>query len=200
MTGSSVDLLQDADRLRAALPPLRRELLERLTRPASASQLAEAMGVSRQKLNYHLRALEDAGLIRLVEERRRRGFVERVLVANAGRLVIDPTLLSPPMDADAARDRWAASHLVAAAGGVVRDVARMQAAADAEGSRLLTFTLEAEVTLARPRDLEDFAEALATAIAQVRDRFNQPGPTSRQYRLMVGGHPAPKMAPSSARN
>ncbi|MBP7705291.1 MAG: helix-turn-helix transcriptional regulator [Caulobacter sp.] len=200
MAGSSVDLLQDAETLRAALPPLRRALLERLAEPASASQLAEAMGMSRQKLGYHLRALEEAGLVRLVEERRRRGFTERVLVA-AGRLMIDPALLAPPpAAADAARDRYAAAHLVNAAAGVVRDVTRMQAAADREDARLLTFTLEAEVALARPRDLEALTEALAEAVAAVVARFDRPGETSRRYRLIAGGHPAPKTAPSTARN
>lgn len=200
MTGATVDLLHDADTLRAALSPLRRQLLERLAQPASASQLAEAMGVSRQKLNYHLRALEEAGLLRLVEERRRRGFTERVLVA-AGRLVIDPALLAAPAEADAAaRDRYAAAHLVNAAAGVVRDVTRMQAAADREDARLLTFTLEAEVALARPRDLEAFTDALAEAVAAVVARFDAPAPGSRRYRVIAGGHPAPKPAPSTARN
>ncbi|ATQ42185.1 ArsR/SmtB family transcription factor [Caulobacter mirabilis] len=192
MSGPTIALLQDADRLRTALSPVRRALLEQLQTPASASQLAETLGMSRQKLNYHLRALEAAGLIHLVEERRRRGFVERVLAATADRLVVDPALLAPtePEQA-AAQDRYAAGHLVAAATGVVRDVARMQSAAELEGSRLLTFTLEAEIAFARPADLERFAEALAEALASTAARFHSADPGARRYRLVAGGHPAP---------
>ena len=73
-----------------ALSPLRRSLLARLREPASAAQLAGELGVPRQKLNYHLRALETAGFLELVEERQRRGFVERVLAARAAAFIVDP--------------------------------------------------------------------------------------------------------------
>jgi DNA-binding transcriptional ArsR family regulator len=65
------------------LAPLRRRLLTRLAEPASASQLAPEFGVSRQNLNYHLRKLEEAGLVEVVAQRQRRGFTERVLRARA---------------------------------------------------------------------------------------------------------------------
>ena len=65
----------DAAKARAALTPLRRELLERLHEPGSASSLAGQLDLPRQKLAYHLRVLEEAGLVKLVEERPRRGFV-----------------------------------------------------------------------------------------------------------------------------
>ena len=50
--------VDDPDRVRAALSPLRRELLRRLAQPASATELATAMELPRQKVNYHLRVLE----------------------------------------------------------------------------------------------------------------------------------------------
>jgi DNA-binding transcriptional ArsR family regulator len=85
-----VALLDEPATLRGALAPLRRRLLARLAEPASASQLAPEFGVSRQKLNYHLRKLEDAGLVELVAQRQRRGFTERVLRARPDAYVIDP--------------------------------------------------------------------------------------------------------------
>ena len=59
---SSVALVSDAAKARVALTPLRRELLERLHEPGSASSLAGQLAVSRQKLGYHLRVLEPARL------------------------------------------------------------------------------------------------------------------------------------------
>lgn len=189
MTAQPMELLRDPDRLRAALPPIRREILERLRTPGSASSLAVDMAASRQKLNYHLRALEDAGLVTLVEERPRRGFVERILVACADTLLVDPSVMadrgpvSPPV-----QDHFAADHLIAAAAGVVAEVGRMQAQADQQGARLLTFTIEAEVALARPSDLELYAERLAEAVAAVSAEFN--AASGRRYRVVAGGHPA----------
>ena len=60
---SSVALVSDAAKARAALTPLRRELLERLREPNSAASLAGQLALPRQKLAYHLRVLEEAGLI-----------------------------------------------------------------------------------------------------------------------------------------
>jgi DNA-binding transcriptional ArsR family regulator len=183
----SVALLHDPERVRAALSPLRRTLLERLRAPASATQLAASLGLPRQRVNYHLRALERAGLVELVETRRRRGCVERVVIAAADAFLVDPSLLgSTPTEQ---QDRFAATHLVTTAANVVRDVARQQTEADRQGARLLTFTLEAEVGFAAPEDLERFTDELADAVARTAARFNAPG---RRYRVVVGGHPAPR--------
>jgi DNA-binding transcriptional ArsR family regulator len=184
-------LVAEPDRLRAALSPLRRQLLERLRTPSSAAQLAEELGLPRQKLNYHLRVLEQARLLELVEERPRRGCTERILRASAGAFVVDPTVLSAA-DAEltAVEDRYAAQYLVGAAASTVREVARMQAAAERSGTRLLTFTIEADIRFAHPDDVHRFTDALADALARTAAEFDSPG--GRSYRVVVGGHPTPK--------
>ena len=190
MSTSPIGLVSDASQARVALTPIRRQLLERLRVPGSAASLAVELGVARQKLGYHLRALEDAGLVRLVEKRPRRGFTERVLVASAAAFVLDPSLMGEPGPRAAdAQDRFASEHLVRTAAAVVRDVARMREAADREGKRLLTFTIEAEVTFARPADLERFAERLSRAVAGLARSFKSPR-GGRRYRLVAAAHPA----------
>jgi DNA-binding transcriptional ArsR family regulator len=52
-----------------------------LTEPGSATTLAGKLDLPRQKLNYHLRALEKHGLVELVEERRK-GQLHRTGVAS----------------------------------------------------------------------------------------------------------------------
>jgi len=193
MTQQAVRLVEEPDRVRAALTPLRRRLLDLLRSPASATELAPALGLSRQKVNYHVRVLERAGLVRLVEERQRRGCVERVLQATADAYVVDPAVMAPD-DAGSpvrARDRFAADHLVATAAGTVRDVSRMQQAALDRGSRLLTFTVEAEVRFAQPADVHRFADTVASAIAAAAAEVASPDGAGRPYRIVVGAHPAP---------
>jgi DNA-binding transcriptional ArsR family regulator len=52
------------------LQPEHRRLVEALASgPESASSLAQRLGEKRQRLNYHLRLLEEAGHVELVEER-----------------------------------------------------------------------------------------------------------------------------------
>ncbi|WP_245788233.1 ArsR/SmtB family transcription factor [Amycolatopsis marina] len=183
------DLVEEPDRVRQALSPLRRQLLARLRTPASASELAAELEMPRQRLGYHLRQLEEAGLIELVEERRRRGFVERVLRSTADAFVVDPGVLGRHESRHAA-DIHAAEHLLDAATRTVRDVARMQAGAERQGKRLLTFTVETEVRFGAPGDVHRFTEALAGAIADVVADFDTP--SGRPYRLIGAGHPAPK--------
>jgi DNA-binding transcriptional ArsR family regulator len=185
----TVALLEQPDKLRLALSPLRKRLLERLREPASAAQLSAELGVPRQKLGYHLRLLEQAGLVELVEERRRRGCQERILRATAREFVVDPAVMGELQGEFQAGDRHAAEHLVAASAATVRHVTRMQARAGEQGKRLLTFTIEAAVSLAAPGELHRFSDELASAVAEVVASFDTPG--GRAYRLVMGAHLAP---------
>ena len=185
-------LVADAEKARAAFSPIRRDILQRLREPGSAVSLAEALGVSRQKVAYHLRALEGAGLIRLVETRPRRGCTEHVFVATADVFVIDPAVMGGPERAAVdAQDRFAAEHLVGVAASLVRDVARMREAAEAEGTRLLTLTVESELAFATPRDFDRFSEELTEAVAEIARRYASPKKTARRYRLVAAAHPSP---------
>lgn len=190
----AVALVEDPDQLIVGLTPLRRRLLNALGEPASATQLADRLGLPRQKVNYHLRVLERAGLIELAELRQRRGCTERVLRRSADAFVVDPDVLpavvEPRRESVIQRaDAHAADHLIASAGAMVRDVTRMKVAADANDQRLLTFTLESEIGFSQPADVHAFTDALAAAVAEVATRFHDPA--GRSYRLVLGAHPAP---------
>jgi DNA-binding transcriptional ArsR family regulator len=190
---SSIALVSDAAKARAALTPLRCELLERLREPNSASTLAAQLDVPRQKLAYHLRVLEEAGLVRLVEERQRRGFIERIMVACADTFVLDPALVqSAGKQAVTAQDRHASEHLVTTASALVRDVARMREAADREGKRLLTLTIETELTFETPADFDAFSEQLSDAVTALAKRYAASPLRNggRRYRLVAAAHPA----------
>nr|WP_322751192.1 MULTISPECIES: helix-turn-helix domain-containing protein [unclassified Frankia] len=63
--------------------PVRARLLAALAEPGSATTLAAQTGLTRQKVNYHRRTLEQHGFIELVEERRKGNCTERVLQATA---------------------------------------------------------------------------------------------------------------------
>lgn len=183
----AITYVEEPDRVRAALTPLRRDLLKRLRTPSSASQLAAELELPRQRLNYHLKALEKAGLVELVEERQRRGCVERILRTRPGALVVDPTVVSGEFTR--IHDQYAAEHLVGVAATTVRDVARMQAKAARVDKRLLTFTLETEVRFAQPGDVHAFTDELTAAVARVVARYDSAG--GRPYRMVALGHPAP---------
>ena len=196
MTARPSALLDDLDTALLALAPIRRRILTALTEPASAAGLAEKLGLPRQNIGYHLNALEAAGLVQLSGERRKRGFTERLFVA-ARNHVFDPGMMQAPPDPGAvdAQDRHAADHLIATASAMVRDVARMRQDAAAEGSRLLTLTVEADVTFAAPADFDAFTEEVSAAVAALARKYAVP--SGRRYRLTAAAHPAvAKSAPA----
>jgi len=170
------------DVVSSPLAPLRRAVLENLREPGSASEVAARLGETRQRVNYHVRELERAGLVELVEERARRGCTERVVRARSSAVVVEPVVIGDVGE----QDRFAADTLLAGGARLVRDVAAARTAAASRGQRLLTFAIEAEVGLSRPSDLERFADALADRIAELAAEF---GPGQRRYRILVGGHP-----------
>lgn len=182
----SIGLMEEGHQVRSALSPMRARLLELLREPASATDLGQALGLPRQRVNYHLRVLESAGLVRLVEARARRGFTERVLQAVAHEFVVDPQLMGSGSKVRS-QDRFAAEHLMDVAAQAVRDVSRLQSGAEQSGKRLLTFTIEADVSFADPADVHAFTNELAEAVAAVSARHSSP--TGRRYRVVVGGYP-----------
>ncbi len=118
-----VEVIEDPAAAAVALDPVRSRLLAELAEPGSAAALAARVGIPRQKVNYHLRALEAQGLVELAEERRRGGITERVMRATAARYVVSPAALGETaVDPDQA-DRLSAHHLIALAGRIVREVA-----------------------------------------------------------------------------
>src|SRR5438093_12073487 len=100
-----LEVIDDPATAVVALDPVRARLLAELVEPGSAASLAPRMGMARQKLNYHLRALEARGLAGPVEERRWGGRVERRLVPTAAPFGVSPAALgggandpAPPPD------------------------------------------------------------------------------------------------------
>ncbi|MGB5758493.1 MAG: helix-turn-helix domain-containing protein, partial [Acidimicrobiales bacterium] len=103
-----LEVIEDPAAATAALDPLRLRILSILGSPGSATTVAAQLGETRQKVNYHLRTLEQLGLVRLVEERARRGLTERVVQASAGSYVVSPAALGDMAPDPARTERFSA--------------------------------------------------------------------------------------------
>lgn len=120
-----------------ALDPIRARLLAELADAGSAATLAARVGLTRQKINYHLRTLEAHGLIRVVEKRRWGGLTERMLVATAASYVVSPDALGEAAtDPGRASDRLSARYLIALAARIVPEVGELARRAEKTQTRL----------------------------------------------------------------
>src|SRR5687767_1976001 len=90
-----VEVIEDPAAAAVALEPVRSRLLAELAQPASAAALAARLGIARQKVNSHLRALEARQLVRVADTRQWGGLTERLLVATAASYVVSPRALGP---------------------------------------------------------------------------------------------------------
>src|SRR4051794_38355066 len=150
-----VDVIEDPAAAVVALDPVRARLLAELATPGSATTLAARVGLARQKVNYHLRALESHGLVRMVEERPRRGLTERVMTATAASYVVSPGALGPAAVAPPEPEpdgRLSARYLVALAARAVREVGELARRAAESGKRLPILALDVDLRFATAAD------------------------------------------------
>ena len=179
-----------------ALDPIKTRLLAELSQPASAASLAGRVGLTRQKVNYHLRALEDHGLVEAAEQRRWGGLTERLMVATASSYVVSPAALGP-IAADPARndDRLSASYLIALGARIVREVGDLWRGARREDKRLATLSIDTVIRFRSPADRAAFTADLADAVAALAARYHdEAAPGGRPHRLVVAAYPAPDEA------
>src|SRR5438046_966116 len=142
-----VEVIDDPAAAVVALDPVRSRLLAALAEPASAATLATRLGLSRQKINYHLRALEDRNLVRQAGERRWGGLTERLLVATASSYVVAPAALgAAAADPVRSSDRLSARYLIAVAARIVGEVGALVRRADQAGKAVATLTIDTEVS------------------------------------------------------
>jgi DNA-binding transcriptional ArsR family regulator len=174
-----------------ALEPVRSRLLSELAKPASAAALAARLGMARQKVNYHLRALEAHELVRVAHTRKWGGLTERLLVASASSYVVSPEALGPAgVDPGQAKDRLSASYLIALAARAVREVGRLLRGAEAAGQKLATLSIDTEIRFRSPGERAAFTHELTEAMMSLVRRFHDAAATDgRPQRLVVLAYP-----------
>lgn len=188
-----VEVISDPQTAVVALEPVRSRLLSELASPCSAATLSTRVGLARQKINYHLRALETRGLVRLAEVRKWGGLTERLLVATASSYVISPEALGPvAANPDRTTDRLAASYLIALGARVVREVGDLWRRARDAGKGLATLAVDTEVRFRSAADRAAFTSELTGAITKLVSKYHDDStPGGRAHRLMVVAHPLP---------
>jgi len=176
-------LLEHVDQAAALWQPARIDILRQLAEPRSCPQVAAALGLTAQRVHYHVKVLERAGLVERVAERRVRALMEGVYQA-------------------AARSYWLSSSLVERLGGRRRAPAgsheylfglaeELQADLGHLDAPEATFGITADIDLPADRRAQFLAEVQA-AVTGIAERYGAPSAGPRAgYRVRVACYPTP---------
>ena len=193
-----VQVIDDPAAAAIAVEPVKSQLLAALAEPASAAALAARLGLARQKVNYHLRSLEDHGLVQVAEERRWGGLTERLMLASASSYVVSPAALGPiAADPQRGSDRLSASYLIALAARVMREVGGLMRRAMEAEKQLATLSLDTEIRFKSAADRAAFTNELTQSVLSLVSRYHdETAPGGRTHRLVMMAHPVPEPSPS----
>lgn len=190
-------------RANALLHPLRSRLLALAREPASATEMARRLNLPRQRVNYHVRQLERAGLLRAAGRRRRRNLIEQRYVATARSYTLSPELLGPlAPDWREIGDTTSADYLLALAEQVRYDVGVAAREAQSRGEagdaapRPTTVSVKSQFRFESPEQRARFAEAIRQAVVEVIARHSSPNRREngrpgrgKPYRLVLACYP-----------
>jgi DNA-binding transcriptional ArsR family regulator len=188
---AAVQVIQTPEAAGLLFSPARTRILERLAEPSSAAGVARQLGLPRQQVTYHLRELEHAGLVELVEERRKGNCLERVVRATAQSFVISPAALGKLGTPPEQQDRFSIAYLVSLAARAIREVASIADRATKAGKRVATLAFEVDIRFATAEARSQFAEELAAEVARLAAKYHdEQSPGGRRFRLFGGVYPA----------
>lgn len=197
--GSAVEPVGEAERAELLMHPLRQQVLAEAREASTAAEIARRIGLPAQKVNYHVRALVDAGFLKPAGEGRKRNLVEKRYQASAGSYLILPQVLGAvgsrgPSEAD----RFSASYLMHLTGRLQSELGAWFRADQAES--VPTLSAEVEVRFDSAEQRAAFAEALREAISDVVATHTAPASpgdddpsAGRPYRLVMGCYPIPTL-------
>ena len=180
--------VRDPDTLQALSHPTRVQMLEALREPASAAQVARRIGQPRQRVNHHLHALEDAGLVERVGEERTGNFVATKYRAIARSFVDSPSVAwSDPRRMDAMRAQHSLETLVVLGERLQSDAAALLDRAAFDGDQIASAAVTAEMRFASERDRAAFLDEYLKSIAKLTEKYGSR--KGEGYRVVLAAYP-----------
>jgi DNA-binding transcriptional ArsR family regulator len=183
-----VRTLDDLDALQVLGHPLRVQILEALREPGSAATVARSVGQPRQKVNYHLKELDRAGLVRQTGERRAGNFIETLYQSVARNFIVSPEVAwADPKRMQALRDQHSLGALVLLGERLQRDAVALLDRAAFGGEQIASASVTAEAHFASEEDRAAFLEEYVQSVAALLERYG--AKEGAPYRVMLAAYP-----------
>jgi DNA-binding transcriptional ArsR family regulator len=184
-------MVEDPVAIQALASPVRLAALDAMREPTSAAAVARELGEPRQKMSYHFKELERAGLIRHAGERRKGNFVEQLYEAVARRFIVSPRLgWDREQLAATLRDQASLANLVNVGERLQRDATALLDLATESPDQVPSAAVEADVSFqdeaARSAFMEEYLAAIGPLLKKHGARDGSP------FRVVMAIYPDPE--------
>lgn len=160
-------------------------------KPDSAAGIADRTGQPRQKINYHMRLLEENGFVHLVETRKRRNMEERILEPTAEAFLISPeTLGQLAPQPDSNLDKLSARYLLALAARLILELGKISRKAIRQKKKISVLGMNTHIRFADPAVRKEFSDELLTCLGQLVTKYHdEHSKGGRSFEMMIGIYP-----------
>jgi DNA-binding transcriptional ArsR family regulator len=180
--------VRDAETLQALAHPIRVQILESLREPASAATVARRIGLPRQKVNYHLKELERAGLVQQIDERRVGNFIECVYRAVARTFLVSPEVAwADGRRLETMQSQHSLETLVMLGERLQRDAASLLDRAAFDGAQIASVSVSAELSFENEKQRQAFLNEYLETLAPLLERYGSK--TGAPYRVVLAAYP-----------
>jgi DNA-binding transcriptional ArsR family regulator len=173
--------LERLDQAETLLRPGRIEILRQLASPASCTDVGTRLGQPPQRVYYHVKRMEQAGLVDRVGGRQVRGITEGIYQASASSYWLAPALVGV-IGERRAQDEMSLGFLLSLSEELQSDLARL---ARATGERS-SLGMSGEVRL-QPERRQEFLTDLRSAIESLLTKYG--GADGAPFRIAFACYP-----------
>jgi DNA-binding IclR family transcriptional regulator len=186
-------LVDSVDQAAVLLKPLRVAMLREMGEARTCPELAAAFGETPQKIYYHVKTMERAGLVERSGERSVNGIAEGFYRARARSYWLSPGLVRRFGGSQAVRDQTSLSMLAGHAEEMLEGVARL-ADRSASGEHVPSLSLAVEIALPDVEQRGAFLEELRETFEQLARRYGAPErqasvPDTETFRFTLACYP-----------
>jgi DNA-binding transcriptional ArsR family regulator len=184
-------MIEAPEQAMALLNPLRGEIIARMMEPASAAEIARQLGETPQRVNYHLKALEKAGLVQRVGTRQVRNLVEILFRAVAKSFVLAESLSMKPETIQKLKDQSSLAQLISTSERIKRDALLLMEQSD-ENETIPSASLQLQIQLPDAEGRNAFVEEYVAMVQKLVERYHCRHVNHETYNVVLAVYPKPE--------
>ena len=186
-----IGTIRSAEALQALSHPTRIQILDAVREPESAAGVARRLGQPRQRIHYHLKALEEALLVEPVGKRQHGNFIETLYRSTARSFVISPEVTwSDTRRLETLKSQHSLETLVAFGERLQCDAAELLDRASFDDEEIPSAAVSAELHFAGEAERAAFMREYLETLKALIERYESN--SGDAYRVVLAVHPRPE--------